>query len=96
MMLRVLFMVLKMSPARLSLWGLKLFFQQSVLCFWLGAQIKVKSYKKAVEGDLNPNIPTTYLQEHNNTTLVLDHQSASGLTRIKTPWITETVIGVTL
>ena len=43
---------------------------------------------KAVEGSITPNIPTTYLQEHKNTTLVLDHQSASGLTRIKTPWIT--------
>ena len=43
---------------------------------------------KAVEGSITPNIPTSYLQEHKNTTLVLDHQSASGLTRIKTPWIT--------
>ena len=43
---------------------------------------------KAVEGILTTNIPTTYLQKHENTTLVLDHQAASGLTRIKTPWIT--------
>jgi len=43
---------------------------------------------KAVEGILTANIPTTYLQKHENTTLVLDHQAASGLTRIKTPWIT--------
>lgn len=42
---------------------------------------------KAVEGILTPNIPTTYLQKHENTTLVLDHQAASGLTRIKAPWI---------
>jgi glucosamine-6-phosphate deaminase len=43
---------------------------------------------KAVEGILTTNIPTTYLQKHENTTFVLDHQAASGLTRIKTPWIT--------
>ena len=49
---------------------------------------KSEIIQKAVEGSVTPNIPTTYLQEHKNTTLVLDHQSASGLTRIKTPWIT--------
>lgn len=49
---------------------------------------KSEIIQKAVEGALTPNIPTTYLQEHHNTTLVLDHQAASGLTRIKTPWNT--------
>ena len=49
---------------------------------------KSKIIQKAVEGTLTPNIPTTYLQKHDNTTLVLDHQATSGLTRIKTPWIT--------
>ena len=49
---------------------------------------KSEIIQKAVEGALTPSIPTTYLQEHHNTTLVLDHQGASGLTRIKTPWIT--------
>ena len=49
---------------------------------------KSEIIKKAIEGALTPNIPTTYLQKHDNTTLVLDHQAASGLTRIKTPWIT--------
>ena len=49
---------------------------------------KSEIIKKAVEGALTPNIPTAYLQKHDNTTLVLDHQAASGLTRFKTPWIT--------
>ncbi len=49
---------------------------------------KSEIIQKAVEGALTPNIPTTYLQKHDNTTLVLDYQAASGLTRIKTPWIT--------
>tara|TARA_B100001057_G_scaffold449909_1_gene491524 strand:+ start:1128 stop:3044 length:1917 start_codon:yes stop_codon:yes gene_type:complete len=49
---------------------------------------KSEIIQKAVEGAITRNIPTTYLQKHDNTTLVLDHQAASGLTRIKTPWIT--------
>ena len=49
---------------------------------------KSEIIQKAVEGIITPNIPTTYLQEHNNTTLVLDEQATSGLTRFKAPWIT--------
>ncbi len=49
---------------------------------------KSEIIQKAVEGSITPNIPTTYLQEHNNTTLVLDEQATSGLTRFKAPWIT--------
>ena len=44
--------------------------------------------QKAIEGQINSNIPTTYLQNHNNATIVVDHEAASDLTRIKTPWIT--------
>ena len=44
--------------------------------------------QKAIEGEINSNLPTTYLQNHNNTTVVVDHEAASDLTRIKTPWIT--------
>ncbi len=49
---------------------------------------KSEIIQKAVEGALTPKIPTTYLQDHYNTTVVLDTEAASGLTRIKTPWIT--------
>ncbi len=43
--------------------------------------------QKATEGMISPLIPTTYLQEHRNTTLVLDKEAAAELTRIKTPWL---------
>ena len=49
---------------------------------------KSEIVQKAIEGVVTPQIPTTYLQNHKNTTLVLDEQATSGLTRIKTPWIT--------
>ena len=48
---------------------------------------KAEIIQKAIEGDISPMIPTTYLQLHENTTLVLDHEAASELTRIKTPWL---------
>ena len=43
--------------------------------------------KKAIEGEITSLIPTSYLQHHKNTTLVLDNESSSELTRIKTPWL---------
>jgi len=43
--------------------------------------------KKTIEGTITSNVPATYLQEHNNTTFVLDKGASSELTRVKTPWL---------
>jgi glucosamine-6-phosphate deaminase len=50
---------------------------------------KAEIIQKAIEGEITPLIPTTYLQLHNNTTIVLDQEAASELTRMKTPWVVE-------
>ena len=42
---------------------------------------------KSIEGKVDPNIPCSYLQNHNNATVVLDSEAASDITRIKTPWL---------
>ena len=46
--------------------------------------------KKSVEGEVTPLVPVSYLQKHNNTTLVLDNESASELIKSKTPWLVDT------
>ncbi|WP_281636197.1 glucosamine-6-phosphate deaminase [Flavobacterium marginilacus] len=48
--------------------------------------------KDSVEGPVTNQIPATFLQEHNNTTFVLDKSAASKLTRINTPWLVENVV----
>lgn len=48
---------------------------------------KAEIIQKAIEGKITDKIPTTYLQYHKNTTLILDTEAASELTRIKTPWL---------
>jgi len=48
---------------------------------------KAKIIKKAIEGKITSLIPTSYLQYHKNTTLVLDKEASSELIRIKTPWL---------
>lgn len=47
---------------------------------------KAEIVAKAVEGPVTDVIPTSYLQNHLNTTFILDPAAAAGLTRFKTPW----------
>jgi glucosamine-6-phosphate deaminase len=46
--------------------------------------------KSAVEGEVSSNVPASYLQKHNNTVIILDEASSAELTRVKTPWLTDT------
>ncbi len=48
---------------------------------------KAEIIKNAIEGEINSGVPATYLQEHHNTTFVLDFEASSELTRMKTPWL---------
>jgi glucosamine-6-phosphate deaminase len=55
-----------------------------VLLAW--GQNKSPVIKKAIEDEIDSNIPASFLQKHNNVTFVLDSSSSSDLTRIKSPW----------
>lgn len=56
-----------------------------VLLAW--GQHKAEIIKETIEGEITSEVPATYLQQHKNTTFVLDHEAASQLTRNKTPWL---------
>jgi glucosamine-6-phosphate deaminase len=43
--------------------------------------------RRSVEGEPDPDVAATYLQEHPNATFYLDPAAAAELTRIKTPWV---------
>ena len=55
-----------------------------VLLAW--GQNKSFVIKKAIQDEIDSNIPASFLQKHGNVTFVLDNSSASDLTRIKSPW----------
>lgn len=59
-----------------------------VLMAW--GQKKSGVIKQAVEGAITSTLPSSFLQLHKNTTLVLDEEAATDLTRIKTPWLVQT------
>ncbi len=48
---------------------------------------KAAIVKRAVEGQISPDVAATYLQKHPNATFYLDRAAAAELTRIATPWV---------
>lgn len=60
-----------------------------VLLAW--GERKAPMISDAVEGDVTANNPSSYLQTHPNALFVVDEAAASGLTRMKTPWMVEAV-----
>jgi glucosamine-6-phosphate deaminase len=52
---------------------------------------KAQIIKQTVEGQISDQIPATYLQKHNNATVILDNASSAELTRVKTPWLIQDV-----
>lgn len=50
---------------------------------------KAAIIQKTVEGEQTDGIPATFLQAHQNACIVVDAAAAAGLTRVKTPWLTD-------
>ena len=48
---------------------------------------KSQIIKETIEGDISSEVPATYLQNHQNTTFVLDNEAGGALTRNKTSWL---------
>jgi glucosamine-6-phosphate deaminase len=61
-----------------------------VLLAW--GERKANIIKDAVEGPVTEFVPASYLQGHHNVKFILDESSSAGLTRIKTPWLTDDVL----
>ena len=53
---------------------------------------KASVIQNTLEGDITSQMPATYLQRHENTTVILDEEASSELTRIKTPWLVTSCI----
>ena len=62
------------------------------ICLMAWGEGKAVVIRKAVEEPLTDSIPTSYLQNHLNTTIILDKAAAAELTRFKTPWLVGTCI----
>jgi glucosamine-6-phosphate deaminase len=48
---------------------------------------KAQIVRRAVEGEVHPDVAATYLQTHPNATVYLDRPAGANLTRVATPWL---------
>lgn len=52
---------------------------------------KANVIKKAVEGPVSDQIPSSFLQKHENCSVLLDDAASSELVRTKTPWLLDSI-----
>ncbi|MDA9883528.1 glucosamine-6-phosphate deaminase [Flavobacteriaceae bacterium] len=74
-------------PSKAITMGIRTIFNSKRIIMMAWGIQKSHIVKKSVENSITSLIPTTYLQNHKNTTLVLDKECSSELTRFKTPWL---------
>ena len=74
-------------PKRAITMGIKTIKKAKRVVLMAWGNKKAEIVKQAIEGVVDPSIPATYLQDHLNTTVLLDEESCSELRRYKTPWL---------
>jgi len=74
-------------PKRAVTMGVSTILQSKRIVLMAWGQNKADIIKRTIQGDISPEIPATFLQNHDNTTFVLDQAASSELTRYKTPWL---------
>ncbi len=60
-----------------------------VLLAW--GEHKAINVARAIEGQVSSEVPASYLQLHTNAAFIIDEAAASQLTRMRTPWMVDTV-----
>jgi glucosamine-6-phosphate deaminase len=81
------FVVEEKVPHRAITMGIASIRKARVIYLMAWGQHKASILQKAVEGEITPAIPATFLQNHPNVRLIVDYDAATELTRIKTPWL---------
>jgi len=74
-------------PKRAITMGVSTILQSKRIVLMAWGKNKSDIIIRTIQGDISSEIPASFLQNHNNTTFVLDQAAASELTRNKTPWL---------
>lgn len=70
--------------------GIKTLFGAASIYLLAWGEGKAGFIKKLVEGVVDEANPSSYLQRHANVQVFIDHAASVELTRVKSPWLTET------
>ncbi len=63
--------------------------KRTIMMAW--GEGKAPIVQKAVEGPITDQVPSTYLQKHSDAFVILDDAASSHLTKVRTPWLLESV-----
>ncbi len=74
-------------PYRAITMGIKTIMNAKKIYLLGWGQHKAEILQKAIEGEITPNIPSTFLQKHPNVSVHLDAGAAELLTRFDAPWL---------
>jgi glucosamine-6-phosphate deaminase len=74
-------------PKRAITMGVSTILQSKRIVLMAWGQNKADIIKRTIQENISAEVPATFLQNHANTTFVLDQSAASELTRFKTPWL---------
>lgn len=83
------FLGLENVPKKAITMGISTVFEAKRIVLLAWGENKADIIKETIEGEISSKKPATYLQNHTQTTFVLDSEAASMLTRINTPWIVD-------
>tara|TARA_R110002020_G_scaffold215309_5_gene422451 strand:+ start:1075 stop:3009 length:1935 start_codon:yes stop_codon:yes gene_type:complete len=81
------FLGLENVPKKAITMGIRTVMEAKRIVLLAWGHNKAEIIKEAIEGEMSSKVPSTYLQNHKNTTFVLDSEAAADLTRINTPWL---------
>ena len=74
-------------PVKAITMGIGTIFKAREIILMAWGEKKASILKKAVEGEISPEVPATYLQLSDHVEFVVDEGAASELTRFNTPWL---------
>ncbi len=73
-------------PYRAITMGIASIFKAKTIYLMAFGMHKATIVKRAVEGEISPSCPASYLQKHDNVRFILDQSASGALTKVQTPW----------
>lgn len=74
-------------PFRAITMGIDTIMKAKTIYLMAWGQHKADIVQRAVEGEISPHVPCTYLQKHEDVRFFVDEAASEMLTRVNTPWL---------
>lgn len=82
---------LQNTPRKAITMGVEKIYEAKRVVLMAWGEGKAGIIQKSVEGSMTSDVPASYLQDHPNTSFVLDLGASTELKRVKTPWLLESI-----